>query len=368
MARFKITNLKNNVIAVPPPVARKLGPHQSLTHSGPGHLMDTDAMKASIQRGLISVTPLSDDVPDEIDSATRGSIGSQAAAGLGVSYSTGKLVSSTLVTPSASDYGGSLSGSIFRYDLEPGSFVSGVLKVTGFTAPWVTPFGATFLGDAMTRTFLVTGREGSISVVEDTTKSPFLAEGGWTASVVTGSSHFELNYSYPTFVAVQDNEYRVQLGTITPIAGNLISQGEGFVVHDGTTTFTFIFDKNASVAETSTTRRVVISDAMTPSQVRDAIITALSSTSSTTLGGDLGTGGSALVYNTVPGLPASMITSTVSNGGFVVQGLNASSEVNVGQISQPFMVVEFDFTKVMHRDFTPRTDASDSGTWVAIYS
>ena len=113
-------------------------------------------------------------------------------------------------------------------------------------------------------------------------------------------------------------------GSITPIAGASLVDGENFVLNDGVNpAVTFEFDSNASVIESATLRAVNFTGGDSVATVRGAIITAINS--APTLAITAAIGGVALVslVNDAAGAPGNVaITETVANVGFVVVGMS----------------------------------------------
>lgn len=112
-------------------------------------------------------------------------------------------------------------------------------------------------------------------------------------------------------------------GTITTVTGLQVLQGETFQIRArAKDVFTFVFDKvpGGAVVETVTTRRVAVTDAMSASQVRDAIIAAINLTPGLALYASIGGANQVNLLNALGGtagnLPA--LPDTVVNAGFIV--------------------------------------------------
>lgn len=108
-------------------------------------------------------------------------------------------------------------------------------------------------------------------------------------------------------------------GSITTIAGASHVDGETFTIHDGTTSYTFEFDSNASVGGGNTA--VSITGAPSADVMRDRIITAINGTAINITASNGGAGLVTLTHDTTGANGNRVITETVANAGFVVVGM-----------------------------------------------
>jgi hypothetical protein len=117
-------------------------------------------------------------------------------------------------------------------------------------------------------------------------------------------------------------------GQITVITGANISDGEGFVLSDGTNpAVTFEFDSNASVVQSSTLRAVNFTGADSAVTVAATVIAAINNAPVLNLSASTGGGALVSLLNTNAGTAGNVtITDTVANTGFIVTGMAGGND------------------------------------------
>ena len=159
-------------------------------------------------------------------------------------------------------------------------------------------------------------------------------------------------------------------GTITTVAGSLLLHGETFQVRSrAQAAFTFVFDKSTDVigvTETARVRRVVVSDAMTAAQVRDAIIFAINRAPGLALYASNGGATTVTLLNAIGGtagnLPA--LPDTVANAGFIVSALTSGTNLPSSPIDSEGIrfLPEATFGGIFDFDFTVKKLVDNSPT------
>jgi len=122
-------------------------------------------------------------------------------------------------------------------------------------------------------------------------------------------------------------------GTITcPVAAD-IADGETVTIHDGTSAYVFEFDKNGSFTDI----QVNLSGLTTANEVRDALISAINGSAIEVTASNGGAGIVALVNDTVGGAGNVTITETVTNAGFIVDGMNGGGySIEVAALAESY--------------------------------
>ena len=151
-----------------------------------------------------------------------------------------------------------------------------------------------------------------------------------SAAYVSTSPYREIEYV--VYAQPNDGSTVQSTGTITTIAGNLISDGEWFELSDGiNSNRRFEFDKSSPGSFTLGNYRIAISDSDSADDVRDAIITAINDQDDDELLMDASSGGSATVALThrTGGYIGNVAAPTdgVSNASFVVSTMSGGSGV-----------------------------------------
>jgi len=137
------------------------------------------------------------------------------------------------------------------------------------------------------------------------------------------------------------------VGLVTCVAGSLISQGEKITIQDSVhPAVDFVFDKNASVVETGTTRRVIITSLDTSAEVATALAASVAAASATlsVYANQVfdGANNTVALQNSVTAAAAAgniPITSTVANTGFSVDGMAGGDATTTGLIAAVKFVV-----------------------------
>ena len=263
-----VQNLTSSSFAVPPPVARVLRAGGScevdLTEA---QLSDSSLRKAE-SSGFISLTAVVE--PAIVESGVK-----KEDIFIVKSYPTEEIESGV---PGVGIGEAEYSIVLFERVIAPHTAVFVDLVIT---SSYSTKPRNGYDGESTDATYRKVSRMVTHSVdnniMEDVLHPDVVAAGEGdiaTSAVVDGiSGVFKIT---ATGARLESSQRTYSRGIITCISGNRILQGEKFTISDGVgVPVDFVFDKNSSVVQTGTTRRIAITDATTTQQVVNLILAAL---------------------------------------------------------------------------------------------